>query len=129
MSAAGDHSDLATATKSYVDAADRFCKELARAGEPDFDGLLRQAVLVLDSAPGAGTNSGIIAPREALGGKGASKSGTGGKGGSKSGDKSGGKSGGKGKGGKAHGGYGGARSYSEEHSGSYSQSYYQSNKR
>merc|ERR1712048_670517 len=44
--------DLVLATKSYVDAADRFCAELTHAGEPDFDGLLSQAVLVLDSAPG-----------------------------------------------------------------------------
>jgi hypothetical protein len=44
--------ELAAATQVYVDAADRFCAELKKAGEPDFDGLLRQAVLVLDSAPG-----------------------------------------------------------------------------
>lgn len=52
MTAAASREELEIATKSYVDAADHFCAELARAGEPDFDGLLRQAVLVLDSAPG-----------------------------------------------------------------------------
>merc|ERR1712039_526665 len=52
MKAASNQEDLAATTQLYVDAADRFCAELARAGEPDFDGLLRQCVIVLDSAPG-----------------------------------------------------------------------------
>jgi len=54
ISTAVEEEDLAAATANYVDAADRFSKELRRAGEPDFDGLLRQAVLVLDSAPTVG---------------------------------------------------------------------------
>lgn len=51
MAAASGAEELRAATAIYADAADRFAEELRRAGEPDFDGLLRQAVLVLDSAP------------------------------------------------------------------------------
>jgi hypothetical protein len=51
MAAASGAEELRAATAMYADAADRFAEELRRAGEPDFDGLLRQAVLVLDSAP------------------------------------------------------------------------------
>eukprot|EP00929_Paragymnodinium_shiwhaense_P121330 TRINITY_DN93521_c0_g1_i1.p1 TRINITY_DN93521_c0_g1~~TRINITY_DN93521_c0_g1_i1.p1 ORF type:complete len:324 (+),score=61.73 TRINITY_DN93521_c0_g1_i1:83-973(+) len=45
---AGDVGELLKATAQYVDASGRFCEELRHAGEPDFDGLLRQAVMVLD---------------------------------------------------------------------------------
>lgn len=57
MAASNDAEELVAATALYVDAADRFAVELRRAGEPDFDGLLRQAVLVLDGAPAQDSTS------------------------------------------------------------------------
>lgn len=70
MAAAAGQDELVVATATYVDAADRFCSELARAGEPDFDGLLRQAVLVLDSAPGGQGAKGNSGGGKKGGGKG-----------------------------------------------------------
>jgi len=95
MKAAGNQEDLAAATNLYVDAADRFCKELAHAGEPDFDGLLRQSVIVLDSAPCLSKKGILKASKENSDGKGANEAWKGNKGGkgSRKGAKGNGKSG------------------------------------
>jgi len=102
MSNVKNGEELLTATSSYVDAADRFCAELAHAGEPDFDGLLRQAVLVLDSAPGKdGKEDAPMTSKETSGGKRTNEEGKGKKGGKQNGK--GAKGGGKSKGGYGHG--------------------------
>merc|ERR1712048_474283 len=105
--------DLVVATKSYVDAADLFCAELAHAGEPDFDGLLRQAVLVLDSAPGMANKATSTLRQDS-----ASESGKARKGGK-----------GSSKGSKGSGKYGGGSRHGEPYSWGYDKSYYGETKR
>lgn len=118
MKKADNPEDLVIATKLYVEAADRFCAELAQAGEPDFDGLLRQAVLVLDSAPGMSKKGSITASHdpvcatktnEGISTKGSKSIGKGGKRGSSS------KGGGK---------YGDRRHHDEPYSSHHTKSYF-----
>jgi len=73
MASAANEQDLVSATGTYVDAVDRFTKALRQAGEPDFDGLLRQAVLILDSAPAAGESESVHTAVQIQFGKGAAR--------------------------------------------------------